>query len=179
VRHAHVLQEQGTANGEVHQWDPHSFWDLIEASGRKLRTLSRNLELFSKFDLCRYLVTYDQWKREVNPHYWEACRPHLTEECSEDHSDDFAAWIVMQGMEFYDAVASHPERIQEYLAMFSDCESGRGQANLRWDNTVDRDDYRGYQRADYIASAIYRSRFRGNILEACYDNRGWPREGLE
>jgi hypothetical protein len=160
------------------QWDPRSFWDLLGSSGRNLHILSRKLELFTKLDLCRYCIAYDNWKSEVNPHYWEECHRYLTEPCSEDHSDDFAAWVVMQGVEFYDEVASHPERILQYLEMFSDCESGRRHAELRWDEEVDRDDYRGCQRADYIASAIYRSRYGGNILEACYDNRGWPREGL-
>src|SRR5215218_7900210 len=97
------------------QWDPRSFWDLLGSSGRNLCTLRRKLEQFSKLDLCRYRVAYDNWKSEVNPHYWEEAHPYLTEPCSEDHSDDFAAWVVMQGVEFYDEVASHPERIQQYL----------------------------------------------------------------
>jgi hypothetical protein len=164
---------------DVAQWDPGSFWDVIGSSARNLRTLSRKLERFSKLDLCRYRVAYDNWKSQVNPHYWEECHPYLAEACSEDHSDDFAAWVVMQGVEFYDEVATHPERVQQYLEMFSDCEAGLGQGELRWDQEVDRDDYRGSQRADFIASAIYRSRFGGSILDACYDNRGWPREGLE
>ena len=164
---------------DVPEWDPHTFWELLGSCGRSLRALSRKLEQFSRRDLCRYLVAYDNRKGEVNPHDWDACHPYLAEPCSEDHADDFAAWVVMQGVEFYGEVASHPERIQQYLEMFDECESGQGHAELRWDESVDRDEYRGSQRADFIASAIYRSRFGGSILEACYDNRGRPHEGLE
>jgi hypothetical protein len=71
------------------------------------------------------------------------------------------------------------QRFQQYLDLFSDCECGRGPNGSGWDEEVDRDEYRGCLRADYIASAIYQSQYGENILEACYDNRGWPREGLE
>lgn len=123
-------------------------------------------------------MTYDSKKDEVNPHYWEGSHLNLTEPCSEDHCDDFAAWVVMQGAEFHSDVAAHPERIQQYSDMFSDCESGQSYAELRWDEDVDRNEYRGCQRADYIASAIFRSQHGGDILEACYDNKGLPRGGL-
>ena len=120
-----------------------------------------------------------QPEERSKPHDWDECHPYLAEPCSEDHADDFAVWVVMQGVEFYGEVASHPERIHQYLEMFDECEAGRGHTELRWVESVDRDDYLGCQRADFIASAIYRSRFGGSILEACYDNRGRPHEGLD
>jgi hypothetical protein len=172
------LQRVQRMDDDAPQWDPRSLFDLLESCGRNLRTLSRKLERFSQLDLCRYQVAYDNRKNEVNPHYWEECHPYLTEECSEDSSEDFAEWVVSQGAEFYHEVAAHPERIQQYLETFSECESGRGQAELRWDNDVDRDEYRGYQSAQGIAMAIYRSRYGANLLNACYDSQG-PREGLE
>lgn len=160
-------------------WNPDSFWDLIASCGRNLRTLSRKLEQFSKLDLCRYHVAFEDWKSDVSPHNWEECHPYLERPCSEDHADDFAAWVVMQGEAFYAEVAGHPGRIQHYLEMFSDCRAGGEHAEMRWDTEVERDEYRGSRRADFIASAVYRARFGGSILDACYDSRGWPREGLE
>jgi hypothetical protein len=158
--------------------DQHWFWNLIDSSDRSLRKLCGKLEQLSKHDLCRYYLAYGHWKDAVNPHYREECHPYLAEPCSEDHCDDFSAWVVMQGLAFFDEVIKHPERIQQYLEVFSDCASGHGYSELRWDENVDREDYRGCQRADYIASAIFRSRHGGSILDACYDNRGWPREGF-
>jgi hypothetical protein len=160
------------------QWDPRSLFDLLESCGRNLRTLSRALERFSKLDLCRYYVAYDNYAGEVNPQNWEEF-PNLTCEVSEDYLEEFAEWVVSQGAEFYHEVAAHPERIQQYLEMFIACDSGRGYAELRWDNNVDRDEYRGYQSAQGVAMAIYCSRYGGNILDACCDDRGHPREGLE
>jgi hypothetical protein len=162
---------------EVAGQDPPWFWDLLESSARSLRALCRRLEELPQEQLRRYKLLYDKWKGEINPHAWEECHPYLAEDCSEDHADDFAAWVVMQGSAFYDEVAAHPELIQHYLGKFARAEAERrsGQPGA-WDNEVDRPEYRGYQRPDYIPSPIYRMRFGEDLDEACYDQRGWPSE---
>jgi uncharacterized protein DUF4240 len=152
------------------------FWDLLESSGRSLRSLCRKLEGLPKEELRRYRLEYDEAKSQVDPCSWDACQPFLSRGCSEDHGDDFAAWVVMQGREFFGRVRSHPQDVQRHLEMFGEVEMRRGPADLRWDNEVDREEYRGCQRADYIASPIYRARFGEDLCEACYDERGWPRE---
>ena len=95
--------------------------------------------------------------------------------CSEDYGDDFAAWIVMQGQAPFDDLRSDPSRIQNLLDTFGGVESHE-QPELAWDNRIDRDEYRGYQRADYIVTPIYELRFGEDLHDACYDGRGWPRE---
>jgi hypothetical protein len=113
----------------------------------------------------------------VNPHYWEECQPYDTKGYSEDSSEDFAVWVVMQGHEFYQDVLAHPENIDAYIDMYERAEVERREGNSRWwNNEVDKAEYRGYQRADYIASPIYKARFAEDLHEACYDSRGWPRE---
>ncbi len=142
-----------------------TFWELIESSGRNLRKLCRKLEELPKDQLRRYRQTYADYKYEVNPHCWKECHDYLSGDCSEDQADDFAAWVVMQGLAFFHVVSSHPEKIHLYLDMFCDTESGRGYHELRWNEEVDRVEYRGNQRADYIASPIYELRFGENLNE--------------
>jgi hypothetical protein len=152
------------------------FWELLESSGRNLRSLCRKLEQLPKEQLRRYRLDYDEAKDCVNPCCREECQPHLSGDCSEDHGDDFAAWVVMQGREFFERVRTHPEEVPRYLDMFGAAEARRDSPELRWDLEVDRDEYRGYQRADYIATPIYAARFGEDLDDACYDQRGWPRE---
>jgi Protein of unknown function (DUF4240) len=135
------------------------FWDQLESSGRSLRSLCRKLEELPKEELRRYRLEYEEAKCDVNPCSWDACQPFLSGGCSEDYGDDFAAWVVMQGREFFGRVLSHPEDVQRHLEMFGEVGMRRGPADLRWDNEVDREDYGGCQRADYIALAVYRARF--------------------
>lgn len=153
------------------------FWELLESSEHSLRSLCRRLEQLPKEQLRRYRLEYDEAKDCVNPCYWEECYPHLSEECSEDHGDDISAWVVMQGRDFFEQVLTHPEEVQRYLDIFSKVEMRQGFPELRWDETVDRAEFQGYQRADYIASPIYQTRFGEDLHDACYDERGWPRAG--
>jgi hypothetical protein len=147
------------------------FWELLESSGRNLRSLCRKLEQLPKEQIHRYRLEYDEAKSFVSPHSWEQCQPHLRGECSEDHSDDFSAWVVMQGRNFFEEVLAQPKFVQHYLDMFSEVEMRRGDPGLRWNEEVDRDEYRGCQRADYIASPIYMMRF-GEDLEEAIDQLG-------
>jgi hypothetical protein len=83
----------------------------------------------------------------------------------------------MQGLGFYDEVAAHPERIDDYLKICWRAEAERRTGGPGWwDNEVDRPEYRGYQRADYIATPIYRAQFGEDLHAACYDERGRPRK---
>ncbi len=155
------------------------FWTLLESSGRSLQALCRKLEQLPKEQIRRYQLEYDKRKGYVNPHAWEECHPHLTEDWSEDAADDFAAWVVMQGLDFYEEVAADPDRIDDYIKMYwrSEVERRVGPGG-RWDTEVDRPEYRGYQRPDYIATPIYKMRFDEELHEACHDSRRWPREEM-
>src|SRR5262249_53818538 len=113
------------------------FWGIIESSERSLVALCRQLEELPKEKLRRYQVLYDMAKSRVNPQYWEACHPYLPEDgCSEDRSDDFAAWVVSWGRTFFKEVRARPSQIQRYLEMFSDYEIGGGPLKLRWKVSV-------------------------------------------
>lgn len=136
------------------------FWRLLESAGRSLNALCRQLEQLPREQLQKYREEYDEAKSYVNPCYWDECHPHLRRSCSEDHGDDFAAWVVMQGRAFYSEVRSHPEMVEAYLDQFTAAEAERRSGKVGWwDNEVDRPEYRGSQRADYIASRILRGRF--------------------
>lgn len=144
---------------------PQWFWDLLATSKCSLRNLSRKLEVLSKEQLQQYHIVFEDAKSCVNPSSWEECYPFLEDDCSEDHGDDFAAWTVMQGMKFYEHVCVHPEKIQDFLNQFDKSDSS-------WDEKVDRDEYQGYARADYIVSAVYEQRFNEDLHEACFTESG-------
>jgi hypothetical protein len=135
------------------------FWQLLASSQLSLPALCRQLEQLPKEQLRRYHFEYEAAKDAVNPSYRPEFYAHLAAECSEDHGDDFAAWVVMQGRAFFEQVLAHPEQMQRHLDLFAEVESGHAARQLRWDNEVDRPEYRGYQRADYIAWPIYQLRF--------------------
>jgi hypothetical protein len=146
---------------ELQPW----FWELLESSGRNLRTLCRKLEALPRERLLEYRENYDAAKECINPCYADEYLAHLAD-CSEDHADDFAAWAVSQGREFYAQVRAQPARIGEFFEMFEACEAGEGFPGLRWDEEVDRKEYKGYQRADYIADPIFESRFGEELEDA-------------
>lgn len=127
------------------------FWAPLESSDRGLRSLSGALEQLAREELIAYRVQYDEAKAEVNAVLCEAYFPHLSDPCSEDDGDDFAAWVVMQGQPFYEAVRANPGSIQRHLDRFRESEIGGDGPAPRWDDSVDREEYRGYQRADMIA----------------------------
>src|SRR5262249_42206062 len=155
------------------------FWDLLESAGHNLCALCRKLEELPQEQLERYRLEYDEAMGYVNPCYCEEFHPYLVDECSEDHCDDFAAWVVSQGREFYERVRSQPEAVQQHFDMFVRAETGRrSRMQGWWDDRVDRPEYRGYQRPDYIASPIYEMRFAKDLYEACYDASGNPRQEL-
>jgi hypothetical protein len=126
--------------------------------------LCRKLEQLPRERLRDYRRQYDEAKEFVNPCYLEMFGPYLTRDCSEDHGDDFSAWVVMRGHRFYEQVRTDPASIMRYLDLFDDVECNVEGAP-RWDERVDREEYRGYQRADYIAAPIYRMRFGQDLDE--------------
>jgi hypothetical protein len=87
---------------------------------------------------------------------------------SEDGSDDFAAWVVMQSREFYERVRTQPALIQQFLELQEALEIGEGDPAYSCDDSVDQKEYEGSQRADYIASPIYGMRFGGSLYDDLY-----------
>jgi hypothetical protein len=135
------------------------FWELLAAAGRNLRALCRQLEHLSQERLKQYRAAFEDAKGTVDPyHDWEACVPYISKWPSEEDADDFSAWVVMQGQEFYQQVRNSPEKVQLYLDLFHEVEMKK-HPEMTWDTSVDREEYRGYQRADYIATPIYKTRF--------------------
>ncbi len=134
------------------------FWTMLESSDRSLKALCRQLEQSTPDQLRQYCEEYSEAKDCVDPCAWVECHPHLSKECSEDHGDDFAAWVVMQGRAFFEQVLSHPEAIAKYMDRFERSERDQTDSS-RWDESVDRVEYVGSQRADYIASCILRERY--------------------
>jgi hypothetical protein len=153
------------------QW----FWELLSTSQRSLRNLSSKLEKLSKADLQQYYLIYEDAKSSINPCYREEYDPFLEDDfmCSEDHGDDFAAWAVMQGLDFYTQVRDQPNHIQQFLNEFE--ESLVLDSEGHWDMEVDREQYKGYARPDYIASAVYGLLFKEDLHEACFDASGLPK----
>ena len=140
------------------------FWELLESSNANLRALCRRLEQLPKEQLRAYQRQYDEAKEFVNPIYRDELFRYITGNCSEDHGDDFSAWVVMQGRRFYERVRADAPSIQRYLDLFNEAECRSG-VSPGWDESVDREEYRGYQRADCIARPIYRLRFGREIDE--------------
>jgi hypothetical protein len=134
------------------------FWDLLESSSSSLCLLCRKLEQLPRELLRSYQEQYDEAKEHVNPHYCEEFWPYIVEAISEDHCDDFAAWVVMRGRHFYQQLRANPASLPRQLEVFDDVER-RLEGSPRWDDEVDREEYEGYQRADYIAKRIYKLRF--------------------
>jgi hypothetical protein len=157
---------EGTGAPTPEDW----FWDLIETSDRGLRVLAKRLEELPKERLQQYLLWYDEAKEHVNPAYIEEFWPHMPEPCSDDHGDDFAAWVVAQGREYLGLVRSNPADIQTHLDIFE-----ADLPEFTWDTAVDREEYRGYQRPGSIVTPIYETRFGEDLLDACYEPSGMPR----
>jgi hypothetical protein len=152
------------------------FWDLLESSSRSLKSLARKLEQLPKEQLLSHRDQYEEAKGYIDvgqdKKYWPYMKDHAL--YSEDGSDDFAAWVVMQGREFYERVRTQAELIQQFLDLHEDDEIGEGDPAYFWENSVEKKEYEGSQRADYIASPIYEMRFGGSLYDDLhnlyYDN---------
>jgi hypothetical protein len=123
-----------------------------------------------KEQLLSYRYQYEEAKGYIDvgqvKQYWPYMKDHSL--YSEDGSDDFAAWVVMQGREFYERVRTQPALIQRFLDLQEAYEIGEGDPAYSWDDSVDKKEYEGSQRADYIASPIYQMRFGGPLYDDLY-----------
>jgi len=110
----------------------------------------------SRNELLEYASEYEEAKSEINPYSFEdPIWP--SDGFSEDSADDFTAWVVSLGDSMYDRLREEPTRIHEFYALFEESRNGVGLN--RWDKTVDRPEYRGWQSATGLAVAIYEIRF--------------------
>jgi hypothetical protein len=136
------------------------FWDVLESSRHSLRTLCPQLEAMPRERLYAFLYQY-----------WEAM-DYLSPGVPADFDgEDFAAWVVSQGRAFYYDLCRQPERLQAYTSMYQASEEGHGFPELRWDERVDREEYRGRQSPFQVGFAIYQVRFGKDIwpLVSGYD----------
>src|SRR5262245_44988838 len=148
------------------------FWRIMEAADGSLQALRRSLEALPAERLHSYREAFGLAVEEVNPSQREEYFPHLPVGCSEDHGDDFGAWVVMQGRAFHRQVATEPARIGVFLPMYDDAlrETRRLAARLRakqgkhgrgadaGDEEADRLAYRT-ARGDWLARRVYEARF--------------------
>jgi len=140
--------------------DP-SFWQVIDASKKSLRKLCRQLERMTKEELISYQRQYEDAKSLVNPIYREDFHSFADEnwECSEDGADDFAAWVVMRGKPFFEKLLDDPPLLFAQAKAFEEADDD-DLAETQWDEEVDRPEYRGYQRADYVANLLMASKVK-------------------
>ncbi|HQR07656.1 MAG TPA: DUF4240 domain-containing protein [Gemmatales bacterium] len=143
------------------------FWELLESSQGSLRLLCRKIEQLPRQRVIDYHRLYEEAKSSVNPLCREDDVTSPDDDCSEDGADDFAAWVVMQGKSLYERAVHDPLHLALLLKSFQEHEAGKGALafGIAWDNNVDRKEYGGYQRADYIAAPIYRTRFGEELAE--------------
>jgi hypothetical protein len=128
------------------------FWEVLESAQHSVRTLCSQLEALPRDKL--YSFQYQ---------YWEAmdCLPPGVP--ADFDAEDFAEWVVSQGRAFYYDLRRQPARLQACLDMYLTSEGGRGFLELRWDEQVERDEYRGWQSPFQVGFAIYQLRFGKDI----------------
>jgi hypothetical protein len=111
--------------------------------------MKQRLAAMPKRRLLAFRRQYDRASGQVKLTYWAAPRATLTENRSDDHGDDFAAWVVSGGRGFWQEVRRHPESVQSYLNEFDPLE-------------------RTFVRPDFLASAVYHERFGEEMLLVLY-----------
>ena len=144
-----------------------SFWNVVESSRHSLRALCHQLEAMPREQFYAFQYQYHEAMDYVAPDD-EATVFRVPEDV--DH-EDFADWVVSQGREFYYDLRRQPERLAACVDMYQASEEGRGFLELRWNEEVDRDEYRGWQSPFQLGFAIYRARFGKKIwpLVTAYD----------
>ena len=140
------------------------FWDLLESSGRTLQVLAEKLERLSEEQIRAFQQCYEDAKGEINPLYRDDLADVSTY-LSEDQADDFTAWAVSQGRVFYGQVKNGPLLTDQFLETFRQHDEEGRSPELRWGDDVTREEYRGYQRPDYIAYAVYERRFHKSLYD--------------
>jgi hypothetical protein len=159
------------------------FWDVSDSAEHSLRSLCGQLEALPRDKLYAFVYQYQDAMEQL-----PTCDQHVPRRTAavrvpdDFDEEDFADWVVSQGRAFYYDLRRQPEWLQACVDMYRASEEGRGFLELRWDETLDRDEYRGSQSPFQVGFAIYRARVGENIqhLIAGYD---WDpdlaeREGL-
>ena len=140
------------------------FWDVLDSSGHSLRVLCRQLEALPREQL--YSFQYQYWEAmqygRPDPRDMPSLSPTVRVPDDLD-TEDFDAWVVSQGRAFYYDLRRQPERLQACIDMYLASEEGRGFLELRWDKSVDREEYRGSQSPFQVGFVIYRGRFGKDI----------------
>ena len=135
------------------------FWDALESSRHSLRALCGRLEALPRERL--YAFLYQYW--EAMDYAPPGGRPPTVPVPADFDDEDFAAWVVSQGRAFYYDLRRHPERLQAYIGMYVASEEDLAFPELRWDERVDREEYRGRQSPFQVGLVIYRARFGKDI----------------
>jgi hypothetical protein len=148
------------------------FWDVLESSRHSLRALCRQMEAMPRERLYAFLYQYWEAMDYVPPGDQDVPRlPPTVRVPADFDGEDFAAWVVSHGRAFYYDLRRQPERLQAYIGMYLASEEGRGFPESRWDERVDREEYRGRQSPFQVGFAIYQARFGKDVwpLVSGYD----------
>jgi hypothetical protein len=135
------------------------FWDVLESSRHSLRALCHQLEAMPREKFYALQYQYHEAMDYVAPDD-EDVPVHVPADV--DH-EDFADWVVSQGRTCYYDLRRQAGRLEAYLDMYQASEEGRGYLELRCNEEVDRDEYRGWQSPFQVGFAIYRARFGKDI----------------
>jgi Protein of unknown function (DUF4240) len=124
------------------------FWELVESLGGDEKVMTRRFNELPRQRLLAFRRQFDRARGYVHPTYRADFRvQHGT--CSEDYGDDFAAWVVSRGREFWQEVGRHPAAFQDKLDEFGQAESG-------------------FVRPDYIVSSVFNERFGEEMVLVLY-----------
>jgi hypothetical protein len=126
------------------------FWPLVESLGGDVQAMSERFKAMPRQRLLAFRRMYDRALSHVHP-YHRGDFVFGDRDCSEDHADDFAAWVVSRGREFWDEVRRHPKDGPRYLDEFAPIA----------DKEMDR-------RPDFIAGGVLHERYGENIVLVLY-----------
>jgi hypothetical protein len=129
---------------------PPWFWPLVESFGGEVRAMTERFKAMPRRRLLAFRRQYDRALSHVHPYHREDFVIG-DRECSEDHGDDFAAWVVSQGRVFWDGLRRHPTSFQRRLEEFEPVSFEAMQ-----------------RRPDFIASAVFHERFGEDMLLVLY-----------
>ena len=126
------------------------FWPLVESLDGDVPAMETRFRAMPRQRLLAFRRMYDRALSGVHPY-------HRTDfvfgdrDCSEDHADDFAAWVVSRGRTFWDQVRRCPEDGPAYLDEFEPI-SFREMC----------------RRPDFIAGNVFQERFGESIVLVLY-----------
>ncbi|WP_171469892.1 DUF4240 domain-containing protein [Frigoriglobus tundricola] len=126
------------------------FWPLVESLGTDADVMASRFRAMPLQRLLAFRRQYDRARGKVNPIY-RADFVIGARDCSEDHADDFAAWVVSRGRAFWGEVRRHPSKCWQFLGEFEPVEF---EAMSR--------------RPDFIAGSVFHERFGENIVSVLY-----------